>query len=75
MAKQSERTKDKTIFMGELENCRVIEIGIANFAECVQQGTVSCSHALSLGYRFLCMHPRVNDIIENTKRAQQAVKI
>jgi hypothetical protein len=73
MAKQSVKTKSKSL--GSLENCRVVEIGIADFAECVQQGPAPCSHALPFGYCFLCMHPRVNEIIENTKRAQQAVRV
>lgn len=73
MAKQPVKTKNKS--MRELENCRVVEIGVAGFAECVQQGPVPCSHALPFGYCFLCMHPRLDDIIENTKRAQQAVKM
>jgi hypothetical protein len=67
--------KRKTRLTGGLENCRVIEIGIADFAQCVQQGQPTCSHALPVGYASLCMHPRVNEIIENSKRAQQAVKI
>ena len=68
-------SKEKTKPLGRLQNCRVVEIGIADFAECVQQGPAPCSHALPFGYCVLCMHPRVNDIIENTKKAQQAVKI
>ncbi len=44
-------------------------------AECVQQGPTPCSHALPFGYCFLCNHPRLDEIIENTKRAHQAVKI
>ena len=73
MAKQDAKTKSKS--MHGLENCRVVEVGIPGFAECVQQGPAPCSHALPFGYCFLCMHPRLNDIIENTKRAQQVVKV
>jgi hypothetical protein len=73
MAKQSLKTKSSSL--GRLENCRVVEIGVAGFAECVQQGPAPCSHALPFGYCFLCMHPRVEEIIENTKRAQQAVRV
>lgn len=72
MTKQSVKTKTKSL--RGLENCRVVEIGVANFAECVQQGPTTCSHALPFGYCFLCMHPRLDEIIENTKKAQQAVK-
>lgn len=72
----SKRTaKERTKSLGRLENCRVVEIGIADFAECVQQGPTPCSHALPFGYCFLCNHPRLDEIIENTKRAHQAVKI
>jgi len=67
--------KRKTRLPDGLENCRVIEIGIADFAQCVQQGQPLCFHALPLGYVSLSMHPRVNEIIENSKRAQEAVKI
>ena len=73
MPKQTANKKSKAL--GRLENCRVVEIGIAGFAECVQQGPAPCSHALPFGYCFLCNHPRLGDIIENTKRAQQAMKV
>ena len=73
MPKQT--AKEKTKSLGRLQNCRVVEIGIADFAECVQQGPAPCSHALPFGYCFLCNHPRLDEIIENTKKAQQAVKI
>jgi len=49
------------------ENCRVVDIGVGNFGECLKAGPATCSHALPFGYCFLCMHPRVDEIIENTK--------
>jgi hypothetical protein len=73
MAKQTKQAKTKS--MGEIENCRVVEVGLGNFAECTQWEAVNCEHALPFGYCFLCMHPRVADIIENTKKALQAEKI
>ena len=73
MVKPTSKSKSKS--MRGLQNCRVVEIGIGNFAECVQQGPATCSHALPFGYCFLCMHPRVDEIIQNTKKAQQAVKV
>jgi hypothetical protein len=73
MTKRTANKESKSL--GRLENCRVVEIGIAGFAECVQQGPAPCSHALPFGYCFLCNHPRLDDIIENTKKAQQAAKI
>jgi len=73
MAKQP--VKRKSTSKRGIENCRVIELELGDFAECVQQGPAPCSHALPFGYCFLCMHPRVKDIIENTRKAQRAVKV
>ena len=65
MTKESGKTKTKS--PGEFENCRVLDIGIGDFGECFKAGPATCSHALPFGYCFLCMHPRVSEIIENTK--------
>ncbi|MGZ9164193.1 MAG: hypothetical protein ACXW4Q_00260 [Anaerolineales bacterium] len=69
-----ETVKLKTKSLRGIENCRVIEIGVEKFAECLQQGPNICSHALPFGYCFLCQHPRLAEIIENTKRAQPALE-
>ncbi len=69
-----ETVKLKTKSLRGIENCRVIEIGVEKFAECLQQGPNTCSHALPFGYCFLCQHPRLAEIIENTKRAQPALE-
>ena len=55
--------------LGGLENCRVVDIGVEKFAECLQQGPCPCSYALPFGSCFLCNHPRVNEIIENSKKS------
>lgn len=55
--------------LGKLANCRVIGTGIGDIAECTQWEAINCAHALPFGYCFLCMHPRVDEIIENTKQA------
>jgi hypothetical protein len=68
MAKPTEATKAK--FLREIENCRVVDIGIEKFGECLKQGPATCSYALPFGYCFLCGHPRVSEIIENTKKSQ-----
>ena len=60
----------RTRSLRDIENCRVVEIGVGGFAECTKLGPVECSHALPFGYCFLCMHPRVDEIIENSKKAQ-----
>ena len=72
-------TKQQTNAKGKapkgVPNCRVVEIGVGNFAECTEWRAVNCSHALPFGYCFLCMHPRVEDMIENTKKSLQAEKV
>lgn len=73
MTKKTVQAKTKPL--GKLESCRVIETGIGNFGECTQWEAVNCGHALPFGYCFLCMHPRVGEIIENTKKVLLAEKI
>jgi len=67
MTKQA--VKGKTKSLRGIENCRVAEIGVEKFAECLKQGPCTCSYALPFGYCFLCKHPRLDEIIENTKKA------
>jgi hypothetical protein len=55
-----------------IENCRVLDIGIDKMGECLKPGPCSCSYAVPFGYCFLCNHPRLSEIIENTRRAQPA---
>ena len=55
-----------------IDNCRALEIDKNNIAECLLTGPNSCSFALPFGYCFLCQHPRLNEIIENTKKTKQA---
>jgi hypothetical protein len=52
------------------KNCRVVDIGVRNFGECLKEGPSTCCYAVPFGYCFLCGHPRVNEIIENTKKVQ-----
>lgn len=73
MAKQSTRTKASPV--GDIPACRVVEIGLGDFAECTEWKAVRCAHALPFGYCFLCMHPRVGEMIKNTKQELQAAKI
>ncbi|HSL44447.1 MAG TPA: hypothetical protein VK897_13505 [Anaerolineales bacterium] len=62
--------KAQTKSLRGIENCRVVDIGVEKFGECLKQGPATCSYALPFGYCFLCGHPRVDEIIENTKRVQ-----
>ena len=60
----------KEKYIEEIRNCRVIDIGIEKFGECLKDGPSTCVYALPFGYCFLCGHPQVEEIIENTKKAQ-----
>jgi hypothetical protein len=58
MTKKSVKTKTNS--MHGIKNCRVVEIGVGNFAECLKAGPATCSHALPFGYCFLCMRGQKN---------------
>jgi hypothetical protein len=73
MTKQNVKAKTKSL--RGIQNCRVVEVGIGNFVECAKWGPVNCSHAMPFGYCFLCLHPRVEEILENTKKALLAEKL
>jgi hypothetical protein len=68
MTKQSAKAKSKSL--RGIENCRVVEIGVEKFAECLKQGPSTCAYALPFGYCFLCTNPRLDEIIANTKKVQ-----
>jgi hypothetical protein len=51
----------------DIHSCRAVSLGETNFAECLLEGPNSCSYALPFGYCFLCQHPRLSEIVENTK--------
>jgi len=55
-----------------IENCRVADIGIEKMAECLKPGPCTCSYAVPFGYCFLCNHPRLSEILANSKRLQPA---
>ena len=70
MAKPAVKLKSTT--SSEIKDCRATDIGIPNLGECLRSGPSSCSYALPFGYCFLCKHPRLNEILENTRKAQLA---
>ena len=51
-----------------IEDCRAVEIDKNNIAECLLVGPNTCSFALPFGYCFLCQHPRLSEILDNTKK-------
>ena len=67
--------KVKATDANPINECQVIEIGIGDFAECAQWGPITCEHAMPFGNSILCMHPRVKEMIENTKNSLSAQKI
>ena len=58
----------------EICNCRAVDIGISDFAECLRSGPNSCTWALPFGYAFLCRHPRLGEILQNTSESTTALK-
>ncbi len=66
MTRQTTSTKKSS----SMPKCQVHEVGVDHFAECPQQGPQPCSHALPFGYCFLCTHPQVDEMIENTRKAE-----
>ena len=67
MTKATVKVKAKSL--RGIENCRVSEVGMSEFAECLQEGPNTCRYALPFGYCFLCKHPHLDKIIENTRKA------
>ncbi len=63
-------TKDDTAhgLPDEITNCRVQNIGLNGFAECLDVGPKTCPYAVPFGYAFLCQHPRLGAILENTQK-------
>ncbi len=54
----------------EFEACRATDIGLEGLAECLQNGPNQCSYALPFGYCFLCRHPRLDEILEKTRKSK-----
>jgi hypothetical protein len=52
----------------DIEGCRAVLIVENNIAECQLVGPNTCSYALPFGYCFLCQHPRLNEILENSNK-------
>jgi hypothetical protein len=51
----------------DIDDCRAVSIDKNNIAECLLIGPNTCLFALPFGYCFLCQHPRLSEILENTK--------
>ncbi len=52
----------------DIVNCRAESVGLSGFAECRCAGPNACVYALPFGYAFLCQHPHLEEILENTKK-------
>jgi hypothetical protein len=69
----SKQTKSTTKSSGT-PKCQVQAIGVDHFGECPQQGPQPCSHAMPFGYCFLCTHPQVDEMIENTRKVEMTAR-
>jgi hypothetical protein len=63
------RSKSTSLETEEVPKCKVLEVGIDGYAECLRSGPNTCSYALPFGYAFLCHHPRLPEIVEQSRRA------
>ncbi len=70
MTKQNSKSTTSTT-----PKCKVMGIGVDHFGECPQQGPQPCSHALPFGYCFLCTHPRVDEMIADTRKAEMMARL
>ncbi len=55
-------------FDPDIEDCRALAVSVSGFAECQCAGPNACAYALPFGYAFLCRHPRLNEILEKTRK-------
>jgi len=51
-----------------IKGCRVQQVGLDGFAECLDVGPKACPYSLPFGYAFLCQHPRLDAIIARTQQ-------
>jgi hypothetical protein len=63
----------ETTTFHDIDNCRAVSLGETSFAECLLVGPNPCAYALPFGYCFLCQHPRLNEIIANTKNLKSDI--
>ncbi len=70
----SKHSEQQSETPSDIRGCRVIEISPSSFAECLRSGPNSCQYALPFGYCFLCQHPRLDDIIENSKKMGRPIR-
>jgi hypothetical protein len=65
------RTDESTeSLVEEIKGCRVYDIGLEGMAECQDRGPKACPYALPFGYGFLCRHPRLDVILERTRKEE-----
>ncbi len=43
-------------------DCKTLDLGIADYAECLRAGPNDCRYALPFGYAFLCRHSRLSTL-------------
>ncbi len=64
--------EDSTEKLFDIIHCRAENVGIEGLAECLDVGPKACPYAVPFGYAFLCQHPRLRVILENTHRERIA---
>ena len=70
---KADKTNLKSKDLQSLQDCCVSDVGLDGFAECQITGPNQCPYAMPFGYSFLCKHPRVDEIIAQSKTRQAPV--
>lgn len=59
-------------WLDDISDCQADNVGIEGFAECRRNGPNACPYALPFGYAFLCQHPRIDEIMQTTRKLREA---
>ncbi len=52
--------------LADMKICRAVDIGVAEFADCLVEKPFECEYAIPFGDGYFCKHPNRARIIENT---------
>ncbi len=65
-------SKEKTDLYPDIENCRVVDVGLEGYAECSCYGPNPCVFALPFGYGYLCKHPQLEEILSRSRNVEKS---
>ena len=71
---KAQKPSSKSEALNDIKNCCASDVGLSGFTECQMSGPNSCPYALAFGYSFLCQHPRVSEILEQSKAKRAEIR-